>query len=78
MHRLPMTRDEDEGDAGMVLPSAVDDRRERECLMCHGQFPSAWSGERICPKCKGGSAWRQGFTSNGRCVRSARGGAGSR
>jgi len=35
-------------------------RRSRVCLSCRGSFDSAWAGERICPRCKGGSAWRSG------------------
>jgi hypothetical protein len=33
---------------------------ERLCLKCGTKFPSQWSGERICPKCKTTSSWRQG------------------
>lgn len=32
----------------------------RNCLMCRTEFVSAWAGERICPRCKGTSTWRQG------------------
>lgn len=35
--------------------------KRRQCLMCQTAFESAWSGERICPKCKGKSVWREGF-----------------
>ncbi len=35
--------------------------KQRHCLMCHLTFESAWSGERICPKCKSKSVWREGF-----------------
>lgn len=31
----------------------------RRCLKCRQPFASAWSGERVCPKCKASSAWRQ-------------------
>lgn len=36
------------------------EQKIRECLTCRAPFPSAWSGERICRKCKSGSAWRGG------------------
>lgn len=34
--------------------------KARRCLRCETRFDSAWSGERICPRCKGSSAWRNG------------------
>ena len=34
--------------------------RERNCLRCSTIFPSAWSGERICARCKGSESWRRG------------------
>jgi len=76
MHRLPIKHDErarfdkDLDDDLAGFPEVTLVRRDRQCLMCHGQFPSEWSGERICPKCKGGSAWRQGFAGR-RCVAAA-------
>lgn len=33
----------------------------RQCLRCKATFPSEWSGERICARCKGTSAWRSGL-----------------
>lgn len=30
----------------------------RQCLKCATEFPSQWSGERICPRCKSTNAWR--------------------
>jgi hypothetical protein len=36
-------------------------RKERMCLSCGSMFDSAWRGERVCPRCKGSSAWRTGF-----------------
>lgn len=30
----------------------------RACLCCSKTFPSAGFGERICPRCKGSTAWR--------------------
>ena len=65
MHRLPMKRDDDDAELDTV-PDLVEARRERQCLMCLSHFVSEWSGERVCPKCKQGSAWRQGFTSTRR------------
>ena len=32
----------------------------RQCLRCEAAFPSAWSGERICPRCKRSAGWRAG------------------
>lgn len=68
MHRLPIQHDElshsvEDWD---VVPDVVLVRRQRQCLMCRGQFSSEWSGERICPRCKGAAAWRQGFAAPGR------------
>jgi hypothetical protein len=34
---------------------------ERPCLRCQDRFPSAWAGERVCPRCKSTSAWREGM-----------------
>lgn len=30
----------------------------RKCMMCKSEFPSGWSGERICRKCKSTDKWR--------------------
>ncbi len=42
----------------------VSDRKEvtktRSCLMCGKTFVSGHFGERVCPTCKGTSAWREG------------------
>jgi hypothetical protein len=35
-------------------------RTRRPCLRCQTIFDSAWAGERICMRCKGSSAWRNG------------------
>lgn len=32
----------------------------RQCLRCKATFSSKWSGERICARCKGSTAWRSG------------------
>jgi hypothetical protein len=37
---------------------------QRRCLNCKNLFDSAWAGERICPRCKGTTAWRNGGTSS--------------
>ncbi len=37
-----------------------EDRKGRDCLMCRESFLSTWAGERVCPKCKTKSAWREG------------------
>jgi hypothetical protein len=34
--------------------------KPRRCLRCEESFQSAWSGERICPRCKKSEAWRRG------------------
>ncbi len=34
--------------------------KDRRCLRCSGAFVSAWSGERICPRCKKSPTWRRG------------------
>ena len=36
-------------------------RKSRKCLMCKSAFSSEWSGERICPRCKGKNAWKNGI-----------------
>ncbi len=35
-------------------------RLQRLCLNCKAVFDSAWAGERVCPRCKGTTAWRNG------------------
>jgi hypothetical protein len=35
-------------------------RKKRECLRCKSEFSSEWAGERICGRCKGSSAWKNG------------------
>lgn len=35
-------------------------RKSRNCLRCGTGFESEWSGERICPRCKGSNTWRSG------------------
>ncbi|WP_139839704.1 hypothetical protein [Oceanibacterium hippocampi] len=53
-------------------PSHADESKTRHCLRCKSEFLSSWSGERICGRCKGSTAWRNGtpysFTSAGRRV----------
>ncbi len=34
--------------------------KTRLCLMCREAFKSAWSGERVCGRCKSDSSWRYG------------------
>ena len=46
---------ETDADGGQV---SSDRPKARACLRCETRFMSAWSGERICPRCKGSSAWR--------------------
>jgi len=52
-----------------ALPKETEEARHhgepklRSCLRCQGHFQSEWAGERICPRCKGTSAWRSGIPS---------------
>ena len=34
--------------------------KPRKCLRCRADFVSAWAGERICRRCKGGVGWHIG------------------
>jgi hypothetical protein len=36
------------------------DHKFRACLKCRTVFDSAWAGERVCARCKGSNAWRNG------------------
>jgi len=38
----------------------MDNPRLRPCLRCQAEFHSGWAGERICSRCKGSTAWRNG------------------
>lgn len=40
-----------------VAPSPI----TRSCLRCRSDFQSEWAGERICKRCKGTAAWREGI-----------------
>lgn len=44
----------EDGELSWDVPKA------RRCLRCETSFDSAWSGERICPRCKRSEAWRRG------------------
>ncbi|MDA0703860.1 MAG: hypothetical protein O3A96_11590 [Proteobacteria bacterium] len=48
-----------EAEASSADPPA-DAPKKRECLRCNTKFTSDWAGERICPRCKGSSAWKNG------------------
>ena len=37
--------------------------KDRSCLMCRDDFESAWSGERICKRCKSQAQWQTGGSS---------------
>ncbi len=39
-------------------PERPPDPKLRKCLKCGRRFKSEHFGERVCPKCKGGSDWR--------------------
>lgn len=38
----------------------VQQAKERRCLVCQDKFLSAWSGERVCKRCRQTSHWRSG------------------
>jgi hypothetical protein len=40
-----------------------DQVKYRPCLMCSDEFESAWSGERICKRCKSQAQWQTGRSS---------------
>jgi hypothetical protein len=40
---------------GSVMPDAAVKRR---CLMCKDMFERAWSGERVCKRCRGSGTWK--------------------
>jgi hypothetical protein len=48
--------------ASRSKPGADDvaELKPRGCLVCRETFLSAWSGERICRRCKSSSGWRSG------------------
>ncbi len=41
-------------------PQSVESPKNRNCLRCKTTFSSAWSGERVCARCKNSNAWRSG------------------
>ena len=40
---------------------AAETVKTRRCLKCRTEFDSVWKGHRICNRCKGTSAWREGM-----------------
>jgi hypothetical protein len=40
-------------------PQTCFEEHERSCLKCGTSFQSAWTGERICKRCKQSSDWKQ-------------------
>lgn len=48
-----------------TLRRASDQPRDRKCLRCGTTFPSEWSGERICRRCKSTTGWRDGRSHSG-------------
>jgi len=40
----------------------------RPCLRCETSFSSTWSGDRICPRCKGSKAWKDGVPLSSRSM----------
>jgi hypothetical protein len=59
-------------------PADVEVAKSRCCLKCRAAFASAWSGERVCPSCKGSSAWRSSVSLGTRPSGFDRQGTGSR
>lgn len=53
-----MTMNEETAIAARSVAVRGDVPRNRKCLRCTVEFPSAGFGERICPRCKGLSQWR--------------------
>lgn len=39
-------------------PATRDVPKVRQCLKCSAAFPSSWSGERVCARCRNSNAWR--------------------
>lgn len=58
MTRAPKTDAYDDRPAG-------DRPKSRPCLRCRTEFPSEWSGERICPRCKKTESWKNGVPGKG-------------
>jgi hypothetical protein len=48
-------------DAAEDARRTAQEARMRPCLRCATPFESAWSGERICRRCKASATWRQGL-----------------
>ena len=48
----------------LVADKSPDRPKVRDCLRCSKSFDSAWSGERICKRCKNTSSWRNGIASS--------------
>lgn len=46
--------------SGEVEPRPVYVQVARRCLVCQNTFQSKWVGNRICPKCQGLDAWKDG------------------
>lgn len=59
MKPAPTVEDQLDDAIALKQPGA-DSSKERQCLRCSMSFQSQWAGERICGRCKGTSAWRQG------------------
>ena len=46
--------------ADEIPRNAWDKPKQRKCLVCRDEFESAWSGERICKRCKSSNGWKSG------------------
>ena len=53
---LDLTCDEEDDD-----PRPVQVAARRPCLGCRRPFPSLSAGHRVCPRCRGLDAWRDGI-----------------
>lgn len=46
--------------SGEVEPPPIHVQTTRRCLVCQNPFVSKWVGSRVCPRCKGLDAWKDG------------------
>lgn len=51
---------------------STDIPKTRDCLRCGTSFLSQWSGQRVCPHCKGSAVWRDGASAPSRLASNRR------
>lgn len=51
----------DNSNQKLSKPNVKDAPKQRPCLRCSEIFESTGIGERICRRCKGSNAWRNGI-----------------